>query len=77
MSFFNMMLLTKIVLVLSITCANAGLLSSLGLKRRSSSSSSVDERDEDIEENNSHRGRRKLLPKVVPHPDSWLVTINL
>ena len=72
------MLLAKIVLVLAITCVNAGLLPSLGMKRRSSSSTTVDENEEEIKENNGHRGgRRKLLPKVVPHPDSWLVSINI
>ena len=71
MASFNRMMLAKIVIVLAIACANAGLLPSLGLKRRSSSA--VDENDEDTTENKGNRGRRKLLPKVVPHPDSWFV----
>jgi len=62
-------MLTKLVLVLAIACVNAGLLPSLSSKRRSSVTAS-DEYEEDIKENPR---RRKLLPKVVSHPDSWYV----
>ena len=71
MTSFNCSMLAKLVLVLAITCVNAGLLSSLGMKRRSSTSATGDENEEDVKENRGHRGRRKLLPKVVPHPDEW------
>ena len=73
MTSFNFTLLAKLVLVLAIACVNAGLLPSLGIKRRSSSATAGDENEEDIKENHRHRGRRKLLPKVVPHPDNWYV----
>lgn len=72
MTSFNFVLFAKLVLVLAIACVNAGLLPSLGIKRRSSATAS-DENEEDIKENHRHRGRRKLLPKVVSHPDSWYV----